>query len=118
MSKQMGLVVNIDLCMGCFACEVACKQEHNLPEGKNGIKVVTFGPCEVKGELAMDFIPFATDECDLCAGRAAAGERPFCVQVCPTQALGLYSHEHILRLLRSNDRFSICKMDKSVTFKS
>lgn len=111
MSKQMGLVVNIDLCMGCFACEVACKQEHNLAEGKKGINVFTLGPYEVNGELAMEFIPFATDECDLCAGRRANGERPLCAQICPTQALGLHSHEQILRLLRSNDRFSICKMD-------
>ena len=114
----MGLVVNIDLCMGCFACEVACKQEHNLPEGKKGINVFTLGPYEVNGELAMEFIPLATDKCDLCAGRTANGERPLCAQICPTQALGLHSHEHILRLLHSNDRFSICKMDKSVTSKS
>jgi Fe-S-cluster-containing dehydrogenase component len=29
MAKQMGLVANLELCVGCFACEVACKQEHN-----------------------------------------------------------------------------------------
>ena len=118
MSKEIGLVANLELCMGCFACEVACKQEHNLPEGKKGIKVVTLGPYEVNGELVMNFVPLATDECDLCVGRTAAGDRPFCVQVCPTQALGLHSPEEILPLLRSNERFNICKMDKSVTFKS
>jgi Fe-S-cluster-containing dehydrogenase component len=29
MAKQMGLVASLELCVGCFACEVACKQEHN-----------------------------------------------------------------------------------------
>ena len=28
-----------DNCMGCFACEVACKQEHNLPVGPRWIRV-------------------------------------------------------------------------------
>jgi len=106
----MGLAASLELCMGCFACEVACKQEHNLPEGKNGIKVVTIGPYEIKGELAMDFVPLATEECDLCANRTAAGERPFCAQICPTQALGLYDDEKILGLLQKNERFHICKM--------
>ena len=113
MSKKMGLVANLELCMGCFSCEVACKQEHNLPEGKKGIEVVTLGPYEVKGELAMDFVPLATEECDFCSSRRAAGQRPFCAQICPTRALTLRKDEDILRLLRRNDRFHICKMGAS-----
>ena len=57
MGRQVGLVANLDLCIGCFACEVACKEEHRLPEGRKGISVVTFGPYQVGGELAMDFVP-------------------------------------------------------------
>ena len=111
MAKQMGLVANLELCMGCFACEIACKQERNLPEGEKGIKVVTLGPYEIKGELAMDFIPMATEKCDLCSNRTADGERPFCAQICPTQALMLYNDEKILGALRGDDRFHICKMN-------
>ena len=110
MSKHMGLVANLELCMGCFACEVACKQEHNLPEGKKGIEVVTLGPYPVNGELAMDFVPVATDDCDLCSDRRASGERPFCAQICPTKALTLRKDEEILRLLRKRDRYHICKI--------
>ena len=110
MSKQIGLVANLDLCMGCFACEVACKQEHALPEGKKGITVMTIGPYEIEGELAMDFLPMAADACDLCADRRAAGDRPFCAQICPTKALTLQDEEGILETVRSNDRFHICKI--------
>ena len=28
-----------DYCMGCFACEIACKQEHRLPVGPRWIRV-------------------------------------------------------------------------------
>ena len=107
----MGLVASLELCVGCFACEVACKQEHNLAEGQKGISVVTLGPYEINGELAMDFVPMATNRCDLCENRTAAGERPFCAQICPTQALRFYSDEKILGLLRRHDHFHICKME-------
>ena len=110
MAKQKGLVASLELCVGCFACEVACKQEHNLAEGQKGIKVVTLCPYEINDELAMDFVPMATDSCDLCEHRTTAGERPFCAQICPTQALRYYSDEKILGLLRRDDRFHICKM--------
>ena len=110
MPKQIGLVANLELCVGCFACEVACKQEHNLPEGKKGIHVVTLGPYEVSGDLAMDFVALTTDECDLCAARRAAGERPFCAEVCPTRALTLQTEQEILKILRGEGRFQICKM--------
>jgi anaerobic dimethyl sulfoxide reductase subunit B (iron-sulfur subunit) len=110
MRKPIGLVANLQLCIGCFACEVACKEEHNLPEGKNGIKVRTLGPYELNGNLAMDFVPLATEECDLCAERAIRGKRPFCAQICPTQALELHSDEEILNLLRKKDRYHICKL--------
>ena len=33
MGRREALVANLDLCMGCLACEVACKQEHHLAEG-------------------------------------------------------------------------------------
>jgi Fe-S-cluster-containing dehydrogenase component len=112
MSKQMGLIANLDLCMGCFACEVACKQEHHFAEGKTGIKVVTVGPYELDGELAMDFFPMATDACDICAQRRIDGDRPFCVEVCPTKALTIEKGEALLKIFRENGRFHLCRVKK------
>lgn len=109
MSGSKGLVVNLDLCMGCFACEFACRQEHDLPEGVFGIAVQTMGPHEIDGELAMSFVPQTTDYCDLCAERTAKGERPFCAQVCPTQALSFLGDKEILGLLKSGRGFQVCK---------
>ena len=34
-----GLIIDERFCMGCHACEVACKQEHGLPEGPRLIRV-------------------------------------------------------------------------------
>jgi len=112
MAKQLlGLVANLDLCIGCFACQVACKQEHQLPEGTDGIQITTIGPYQHNGELAMDFVPLCTDACDLCAARRAAGERPFCAQICPTQALALRGDDEILSVLREDKiRFQLSKL--------
>jgi len=41
MAKEMALIVNTADCVGCAACEVACKQEHNLPVGP---KWITYMP--------------------------------------------------------------------------
>lgn len=111
MAQQWGLVVNLERCIGCFACEVACKQEHALPEGEKYIRVATLGPYELDGELAMDFVPMASDGCDFCETRLSAGKRPACVAVCPTHALGLYNSEAMLRLLRGDSRVQVCKLN-------
>jgi len=39
MIKEYKRVTVADNCMGCFACEVACKQEHNFPVGPRWIRV-------------------------------------------------------------------------------
>ena len=39
MIKEYKRVTVADNCMGCFACEVACKQEHSLPVGPRWIRV-------------------------------------------------------------------------------
>ena len=112
MKEQAGLIVDLDLCMGCFSCEVACKQELNLSGGRSGIQVITIGPQNVNGSLAMDFIPITSDECNLCRTRRQRGKIPFCVEICPTQALGFYGEAGILSRLRENGRFHLCKISQ------
>jgi len=74
---KMKILVDIDLCVGCFACEVACKQEHNLPQGPKLMKVVQVGPKEIGGKLVMDFVPMHCRHC----------ENPPCIEACPVDAI-------------------------------
>ena len=55
-------------CIGCHACEVACKQEHGLGVGPRLIRVM---------EKAPDFIPLY---CHHCA-------KPPCKEACPVDAI-------------------------------
>ncbi len=71
--SQYSLLVNRELCFGCYTCEVACKQEHDIPPGVNWIKVITVGPRNVDGKLALDFIPMTCRHC----------LKPPCIEVCP-----------------------------------
>jgi len=38
------LLVDLQRCIGCYSCVVACKQENGLPVGVNWIKVDEIGP--------------------------------------------------------------------------
>ena len=67
MGKVTLMVLQKD-CMGCHACEVACKQEHGLDVGPRFIKVI---------ERAPSFIPIY---CHHCA-------RPPCGDACPEEAI-------------------------------
>jgi Fe-S-cluster-containing dehydrogenase component len=60
---------------------VACKQEHGHPVGIGGIMVIDCTRQTVD-KVQVDFLPFPTDLCDLCAARTHAGEQPACVKHC------------------------------------
>jgi Fe-S-cluster-containing dehydrogenase component len=67
----------MEKCIGCYACEVACKQEHGLPVGPRLIRVERIGPREMGGKLSLDFVPSTCRHC----------ENPPCSKVCPVDAI-------------------------------
>jgi len=81
--QRYGLLIDYEYCTGCHACEIACKAEHGFPAGQWGIKVLEFGPeFSITGKPMLYYIPFPTDNCDLCAERVSKGLQPFCVKHC------------------------------------
>ena len=77
-----GLLIDYDFCTGCLTCEVACQQEHDFPVGKCGIKVTEYVYAADKKPVAVDYLPFPTELCDLCINRCKYGETPACVKHC------------------------------------
>lgn len=78
-----GLLINYEYCSGCNSCTVSCKEEHNYPVGKWGIKLHTDGPWEAEpGHYNFNHLPIPTDLCDLCAERTGKGKEPICVHHC------------------------------------
>jgi len=83
-----GLLIDYEFCTGCHTCEMACKQEHELPVGKHGIELKQVGPWEIApGNWQYSYVPIPAELCDLCADRAAVGKEPACVHHCQAQVM-------------------------------
>ena len=93
MAKQYGLLIDYQFCTGCQACEVACKEEHDFPVGKWGIRVYNDGPWQKDDSkdsgncFNWNIIPVPTDLCDGCADRVARGRKPTCVHHCEADVM-------------------------------
>ena len=82
---EYGLLIDYEYCSGCQSCEIACKEEHDFPVGKWGIRVFDDGPWQIDEDADTwnwNKIAVPTDLCDLCAERTVAGKVPTCVHHC------------------------------------
>lgn len=92
MAYQM--LVDLDRCVGCWTCAMACKVGNHLADDEYRVEVETHGsgkgidrPAGVYPDLKMTWQPVYLPTCTFCAPRVAEGEKPFCVNCCPTLAL-------------------------------
>jgi Fe-S-cluster-containing dehydrogenase component len=69
-AEKVALMIWSEDCMGCHACEVACKQEHELEVGPRLIKVLEKSPV---------FVPIYCRHCS----------RPPCKDACPVDAISV-----------------------------
>ncbi len=79
--SQHAIITDLNKCLGCLSCVVACKSENGVPIGKFWNSVVRVGPTpKYEGaqvpDVEMYFVPLG---CQHCAN-------PECVAVCPTGA--------------------------------
>jgi Fe-S-cluster-containing dehydrogenase component len=73
---RYGFVIDQDRCIGCHACTVACKEEHDVPVGvfRTWVKYIE------KGEFPNSSRHFGVMRCNHCDAAP-------CVEICPTTAL-------------------------------
>jgi Fe-S-cluster-containing dehydrogenase component len=79
---ESGLLIDYEYCTGCFACQVACAQEHRWPAGMGGIRVHEIVQKLPDDRSYLTFMPIPTELCVLCAARTRKGLQPACVQHC------------------------------------
>ncbi len=72
---RYGMVIDLDRCMGCRSCMVACKVENNTPQGIFWMHVFRFEEGEYP-DVRVRFMPRPCMQC----------ENPPCVEACPTEA--------------------------------
>ncbi len=79
---QYAIATDLNRCVGCLACSVACKVVNNVPIGNYWNKVLRIGPNPRVGgsghcpDVEMYFLPIGCQHC----------KDPECVKVCPTGA--------------------------------
>jgi Fe-S-cluster-containing dehydrogenase component/formate-dependent nitrite reductase membrane component NrfD len=73
---RYGFVIDQDRCIGCHACTVACKEEHQVPVGvfRTWVKHIE------KGEFPHTSRHFGVMRCNHC-------DNSPCTEICPTSAL-------------------------------
>ena len=82
-NNGMGLLIDYMYCTGCHRCEVACKTEHDLPEGIFGIRLANDEPFQIDKDIwEYKWVPIPTQLCDQCEDRQAKGKVPSCVLHC------------------------------------
>lgn len=76
MAKKYGMIIDLHRCVGCGACDLACKSENNTPVGIDWAshKIETYG---VFPKVTYTHTPTLCNHCE---------DAP-CVRVCPTHAM-------------------------------
>ena len=85
--KNKALVVDYKYCTGCHSCEVACRNEKDIPLEEWGIRLADNGPIKLGGTWRWDYVPMPTQLCDLCEDRLSEGKKPACVHHCLANVL-------------------------------
>lgn len=70
---QYGMIIDLERCVGCHACTIACKAEWEVPVEFNRNWVFRIGPNRVGNDLASTYYPGLCNHCD----------DPVCVPECP-----------------------------------
>ena len=95
---QYGLMIDNEFCTGCHSCEVACKNELDLPLGQWGIKLLELGPWKKEdGKWEHNYFPVPTSLCDLCVERIEKGEKPACALHCLAQVIEFGTLEELAK---------------------
>ncbi len=72
---KYGMIIDLQKCIGCNACTVACKVEHNTPNDIHYTQVLEH-EAGTYPDVSRTFLPTLCNHC----------ENPPCVPVCPTKA--------------------------------
>ncbi|NTW29240.1 MAG: oxidoreductase [Coriobacteriia bacterium] len=106
--KTHGLLIDYKYCTGCHACEVSCRNEHDIPLEEWGIRLTQMGPMKLGGKWTWNYVPVPTDLCDLCIDRTEAGKLPACVLHCLGNCMEVVPVEEISAKMAEKGDTVVC----------
>ncbi|MBI5740267.1 MAG: molybdopterin-dependent oxidoreductase [Nitrospirae bacterium] len=91
--KRYGMLINLDRCIGCYACQATCKAEYAIPFGTFRCRVETYrsGRFPLPGKF---FVPRLCNHCDIapcieqCREKALFKNRDGVVEIDPGSCVG------------------------------
>ncbi|GAB6038984.1 4Fe-4S dicluster domain-containing protein [Fundidesulfovibrio butyratiphilus] len=104
MPKRLGLVIDLDRCTGCGACQAACRLENNIPPERPALPGVVGAPFE-RPVRASDWLvlrsvrnakPFPDADRAFVPVMCQHCDKPPCVAVCPVGATGKSSETGVV----------------------
>lgn len=99
----IAMLIDLDRCVGCFACQNACKVVNQLLPGVQWLKVTPreAKPEEVDGKLVMDRfpVPVSLEKCGQCPDRTK-DKQPLCATVCMGKAVYVGDPETAVQLAK------------------
>jgi molybdopterin-containing oxidoreductase family iron-sulfur binding subunit len=104
MAKRLGMAIDIQRCIGCHSCAVACKAENNLPDAIWWNRTTTDGgeaqdsPAGIYPNVWRQYVTIACQHC----------ENPACTRVCPVGAT--YKREEDGVVFQDYDKCIGCRM--------
>ena len=87
------ILVNVNRCVGCWTCSMACKKAYGLDVDDYRMYVRTIGGGQIDTpggkwpNLYMKWMPVYHTDCLACSGNARTNNPPFCAYNCTTEAL-------------------------------
>lgn len=86
--RKITFVIEVDRCIGCKGCQIACKMENQLGLGVNRTLVKEIGPTGEYPNIQMYFLPAMCQQCT----------HPTCVDVCPTGACHIDPEDGVIKI--------------------
>lgn len=84
-SGGIGMLIDLDDCIGCFGCEAACRETHRYPYDEDWLRVLRREPFLIDQKLREYHLVAPTlDKCGACF---AQDPEPLCMTGCSAQAL-------------------------------
>lgn len=92
---KVAVMVEMDYCVGCWACQSACSNNNKLPVGQTYLRLIKNQAEEVDGELRLYSFPYPLDleKCGVCVQHKSP---PTCVSICMSNALAIGDVDSIL----------------------
>jgi anaerobic selenocysteine-containing dehydrogenase/Fe-S-cluster-containing hydrogenase component 2 len=103
--KQYGMLIDLDRCVGCYACQVACKSEHNVPFGIFRCRVETYQSGRYP-DIRKLFLPRLCNHC----------ENAPCIDACKEKAL--FKNSDGIVLFRNNACIGCLKCAEKCPYKA